>query len=455
MICLAGFRKRSEIERARVNGCSPLPCLPRLTRLTKKIRVLRHAALRRYLYVYYRTRQLRDNYNLWSKKKRQAHWRVTKVRFVDMCRIHNFVIMLKCQLAAIMKRKSLVKRRRAERKRAHRPCYSPQEDSVPSPPSPPPTSPEPRYVGYEWADKYLSEREGSKKVEIKESRPIRSDKPRMCSECQKCFGRRTPSKRLLMLRRKEITKERYERRKYMLWRAGFRKRSNTERARVNGRSPLPCLPRFTRLARKIRTLQHAALKRYLYVRFRLHTLRLCHMLWSLRDFFAYIHVTEERVADMFRLQRFINILKGHLDIQKRKKRAVQRQRARRNRTRRSRFPSIHSTDEDSFYSPPSSPFHVGYERDDECLRESGGGNVVDYSGRQPFNFDCLQKWCYCREPMIDNMIGCDNVKCKIVWFHATCVGLFDIPKGKWYCPSCARELRSLPPLERWDDVELD
>lgn len=54
--------------------------------------------------------------------------------------------------------------------------------------------------------------------------------------------------------------------------------SNTERARVNGRSPLPCLPRFTRLARKIRTLQHAVI-------LVIH-LAFCHCFESLLRYFA-------------------------------------------------------------------------------------------------------------------------------------------------------------------------
>uniref|UniRef100_A0A0R3PRD3 PHD-type domain-containing protein n=1 Tax=Angiostrongylus costaricensis TaxID=334426 RepID=A0A0R3PRD3_ANGCS len=34
------------------------------------------------------------------------------------------------------------------------------------------------------------------------------------------------------------------------------------------------------------------------------------------------------------------------------------------------------------------------------------------------------------------MIGCDNDKCEIEWFHFECIGLTTKPKGKWFCPNC-------------------
>ncbi|VDM28808.1 unnamed protein product [Toxocara canis] len=34
------------------------------------------------------------------------------------------------------------------------------------------------------------------------------------------------------------------------------------------------------------------------------------------------------------------------------------------------------------------------------------------------------------------MIGCDNEKCLVEWFHFECVQLKVKPKGKWYCPMC-------------------
>ena len=46
------------------------------------------------------------------------------------------------------------------------------------------------------------------------------------------------------------------------------------------------------------------------------------------------------------------------------------------------------------------------------------------------------KFCYCKRGDFGQMICCDNLKCKIEWFHFECVKLKIKPKGKWYCPNC-------------------
>nr|KAG5695768.1 hypothetical protein BaRGS_013856 [Batillaria attramentaria] len=45
-------------------------------------------------------------------------------------------------------------------------------------------------------------------------------------------------------------------------------------------------------------------------------------------------------------------------------------------------------------------------------------------------------YCLCQQVSYGEMIGCDNMECKIEWFHFNCVGLTNKPKGKWYCPTC-------------------
>lgn len=46
-------------------------------------------------------------------------------------------------------------------------------------------------------------------------------------------------------------------------------------------------------------------------------------------------------------------------------------------------------------------------------------------------------WCHCKMPeFIDNMICCDNRKCK-TWFHRKCVGL-NASVSEWRCPSCVQ-----------------
>lgn len=45
-------------------------------------------------------------------------------------------------------------------------------------------------------------------------------------------------------------------------------------------------------------------------------------------------------------------------------------------------------------------------------------------------------WCYCRESKGGSMVGCDNDKCAIKWFHLSCLGMSEAPSGKWICPTC-------------------
>lgn len=45
-------------------------------------------------------------------------------------------------------------------------------------------------------------------------------------------------------------------------------------------------------------------------------------------------------------------------------------------------------------------------------------------------------YCLCQQVSFGQMIGCDNPKCPIEWFHFSCVRLTHKPKGKWYCPDC-------------------
>ena len=49
-------------------------------------------------------------------------------------------------------------------------------------------------------------------------------------------------------------------------------------------------------------------------------------------------------------------------------------------------------------------------------------------------------FCLCRGKFNTDMIGCDDPKCPIEWFHYLCVGIDKPPEGKWFCPTC-RELR--------------
>ncbi|XP_047122695.1 inhibitor of growth protein 3 isoform X1 [Hydra vulgaris] len=50
-------------------------------------------------------------------------------------------------------------------------------------------------------------------------------------------------------------------------------------------------------------------------------------------------------------------------------------------------------------------------------------------------------YCLCNQVSYGEMVGCDNSACPVEWFHYGCVGLTDAPKGKWYCPDCAAQLK--------------
>ncbi|KAK2967881.1 hypothetical protein RJ640_009951 [Escallonia rubra] len=46
-------------------------------------------------------------------------------------------------------------------------------------------------------------------------------------------------------------------------------------------------------------------------------------------------------------------------------------------------------------------------------------------------------YCFCNQVSFGEMVACDNPDCKIEWFHFSCVGLKEQPKGKWYCADCS------------------
>ncbi|KAL1303423.1 hypothetical protein AAFC00_006813 [Neodothiora populina] len=46
-------------------------------------------------------------------------------------------------------------------------------------------------------------------------------------------------------------------------------------------------------------------------------------------------------------------------------------------------------------------------------------------------------WCICRSPENDQkMIACEKEDCPYEWYHFSCVGLKEAPKGEWICPEC-------------------
>lgn len=59
------------------------------------------------------------------------------------------------------------------------------------------------------------------------------------------------------------------------------------------------------------------------------------------------------------------------------------------------------------------------------------GPPVENDGTEPV-------YCLCNRVSFGEMIACDNPECLIEWFHYDCVGITQQPKGKWYCPECAK-----------------
>lgn len=45
-------------------------------------------------------------------------------------------------------------------------------------------------------------------------------------------------------------------------------------------------------------------------------------------------------------------------------------------------------------------------------------------------------YCICNRPSFGQMIACEDPKCKIEWYHYSCMGIRKAPKGDWYCPDC-------------------
>lgn len=82
--------------------------------------------------------------------------------------------------------------------------------------------------------------------------------------------------------------------------------------------------------------------------------------------------------------------------------------------------------------------------------DSGTSDVDDKVSKPPVQQTEQVKadkdvYCYCRCPYdeVSEMIACDDVNCKIEWFHFECVGILVPPRGQWFCPGC-RKARGLP-----------
>ena len=81
-----------------------------------------------------------------------------------------------------------------------------------------------------------------------------------------------------------------------------------------------------------------------------------------------------------------------------------------------------------------------YSREHMSLTKTADTNLVKIKSDHDENDSREQDiWCYCRKEESGTMIACDNQACPIQWFHAVCLHLKKIPKGKWLCPECNRK----------------
>ena len=63
--------------------------------------------------------------------------------------------------------------------------------------------------------------------------------------------------------------------------------------------------------------------------------------------------------------------------------------------------------------------------------------LVPCSKNLPSSDDDDAYWCICQQLIEDStLIRCDNMNCKIKWYHPSCVQLKEIPQDKWLCPQC-------------------
>ena len=68
-------------------------------------------------------------------------------------------------------------------------------------------------------------------------------------------------------------------------------------------------------------------------------------------------------------------------------------------------------------------------------------SIVNVNSSKPVSDGNQKLWCYCSQDDVDNnLIGCDNIDCKIQWFHLSCVNLTQdqVPDGNWYCFDCRK-----------------
>ncbi|GMT04151.1 hypothetical protein PENTCL1PPCAC_26325, partial [Pristionchus entomophagus] len=54
-------------------------------------------------------------------------------------------------------------------------------------------------------------------------------------------------------------------------------------------------------------------------------------------------------------------------------------------------------------------------------------------------------YCTCHQVSFGEMVCCDNLNCKVEWFHFQCVGITagPPPDVKWFCESCRPQFKGV------------
>ena len=73
---------------------------------------------------------------------------------------------------------------------------------------------------------------------------------------------------------------------------------------------------------------------------------------------------------------------------------------------------------------------------DTNIPKRGRGRPAKIKKANFFDKENLPTYCSCDQPEYGEMIACESGKCKIEWFHFSCVGLNKSPLGKWICKDC-------------------
>ncbi|KAL5494684.1 hypothetical protein ACEPAI_145 [Sanghuangporus weigelae] len=78
----------------------------------------------------------------------------------------------------------------------------------------------------------------------------------------------------------------------------------------------------------------------------------------------------------------------------------------------------------------------------ESLVADGAAAGVDGATEVDGEADDGKIYCFCDNGSYGEMIGCDEPNCRREWFHLSCVGLKEAPKGVWYCDECASQRKN-------------